>query len=197
MNSPEPNFDATRITKKSLAVVWWVLLLRGLLLLTAGLFVFSRPGLSATIFIQVVGVLVLFEGILALIECFSRNGDSRGWSVFKGLLLAMVGIFAISQPAFIAGFAAITVLYLVATVAVIHGTLNVIGAVRTPSAPPVRTASLFNGILTLILGLILFLAPISFGLLLIRILATFAIFTGLVLLFLAFRIHKARRVLET
>ena len=56
--------------------------------------------------------------------------------------------------------------------------------------------SLLGGILSLAFGVLLFLAPIFFGLLIVRILALAAILFGLVLLFLAFKFRKLRNAIK-
>jgi uncharacterized membrane protein HdeD (DUF308 family) len=59
-----------------------------------------------------------------------------------------------------------------------------------------KQGSLLSGILTLILGVLLFVTPLTFGLLIVRVLGVVAILIALILLFLASKFRKLRQRIE-
>ncbi len=174
----------------AVGALWWYFLLRGLLVLGAGIFVLLKPGLSAVAFTQVIGVLVLVDGMLSVLAGFAGRAESRVWSIVRGLLMVAAGLFVLLQPALVAKLAVTTVLFIVAPLVVLNGLLEIVASFRGRDGASGRQGSLLSGTLTLILGVLLFIAPISFGVLIVRVLGIVAILIGLVLLFLAFKFRK-------
>ncbi len=123
----------------------------GVVLVIMGTLALLSPlvaGLSITIF---VGVLLTIGGIVRCILAFDASAFGRGILTFVGgILMTIAGLYMMSQP--VAGLASIT-LILVAYL-VVAGLLEVVAALQ------IRPAEgwgweLFNGIVTLLLGLML------------------------------------------
>ena len=53
------------VATAAVSALWWYSLLRGILLLVLGAYLLIKPGLSAVAFAQVLGILLLAEGLLA------------------------------------------------------------------------------------------------------------------------------------
>jgi len=192
--------DSSQPIRKAAAgavgALWWYFLLRGLLLLGAGVFVLLKPGLSATAFVQVIGVLVLIDGVLAVVAGIAGTDESRLWSIVRGVLMVLAGLFVFLQPALVAKLAVSTVLFIIAPFVVVNGILEILASFRSREEGSGGKGSLLSGMLTLILGVLLFIAPLSFGVLIVRVLGIVAILMGLVLLFLAFKFRKLRKRIE-
>ncbi len=180
---------------KAVGAVWWFFLVRGLLLLGAGIFVLLKPGLSAVSFAQVIGVVVLVDGALAVVAGIAGSAESRFWSIVRGVLMVLGGLFVFLQPALVARLAVTTVFYIIAPLVVINGILEVVASFRGREKSGEK-ASLLSGVLTRIFGVLLFLAPLSFGVLIVSVLGIVAILIGLILLFLAFKFRKLRNRIE-
>ena len=134
-------------TKKNASFV----VMSGVVLVIMGTLALLSPlvaGLSITIF---VGVLLTIGGIVRCILAFDASAFGRGILTFVGgILMTIAGLYMMSQP--VAGLASITVI-LVAYL-VVAGLLEVVAAFQ------IRPAEgwgweLFNGIVTLLLGLML------------------------------------------
>lgn len=195
MNSPDSK-PVRQLATKAMRSLWWYFLLRGLLVLGVGTYVLMRPGLSAVAFAQVLGFLFLADGVLAIAAGIVGRTPSRLATIGRGALLALLGIFVFAHPAFVTGVAIKTVLYAVAFFVTLSGVLEIISALRDRSEAEGEGSSLLGGILWLAFGVLLFLAPIYFGLLIVRILAVAAILIGLVLLSLAFKFRKLRNAIK-
>lgn len=195
MNTSESQ-PVRQLATKATGSLWWYFLLRGLLVLGVGIYVLMRPGLSAVAFAQVLGFLFLVDGVLAIAAGIMGRTPSRLATIGRGALLALLGIFVFAHPAFVTGVAVKTVLYAVAFFVTLSGVLEIISAFRDKGEPEGEGSSLMGGVLSLAFGVLLFFAPISFGLLIVRILGIAAILIGLVLLFLAFKFRKLRNAIK-
>ena len=123
----------------------------GIILIIVGLLAIAAPlaaGVSITI---MVGTLLIIGGIGECFLAFQAGAFGRGLLIFiVGALMAVAGFYMVSQP--VAGLAAIT-LFLTAYF-IVSGITEIIAAVQ------IRPSSgwgwmLFNGIVTLVLGILL------------------------------------------
>jgi uncharacterized membrane protein HdeD (DUF308 family) len=108
------------------------------------------------------------------------------------VLSVLAGLFVFLQPA----LAVITVLFIVAPFVVINGILKIVASFRNRGEEPGKNGSLLIGVFTLILSVLLFVTPLSFGLVIVRVLGIVAILIGLILLFLASKFRKLRQRIE-
>lgn len=161
----------------------------------AGLFLLFKPGMSATVFTQVIGAFILIDGILAIVAGFTGASISRMSSIVRGVVAVLVGWLIFSRPALIAGFAVSTLLYIIAAVVLVGGVIE-IKAAFNGTVRKSRQPSLIVGGLLVAFGLLLLFAPLTFGLLIMRIIGGVALMIGVVLLVLAFRSRKLRGILE-
>lgn len=195
VNTPDSK-PVRQLATKATGSLWWYFLLRGLLVLGAGFYVLIRPGLSAVAFAQVLGFLFLVDGVLAIAAGIMGRTPSRLATIGRGVLLALLGIFVFAHPAFAAGVAVKTILYAVAFFVTLSGVFEITAAVRDKGEAEGEGSSLLGGVLSLSFGVLLFFAPIFFGLFIVRILALAAVLIGVVLLFLAFKFRKLRNAIK-
>ena len=196
---PESNNlkPARQFASSTLGVVWWYFLVRGLLSLAVGLFLLFKPDLGAKAFAQVIGVLILVDGLLSIVAGIKGQSESRGWTILRGLLLALLGIFVFSQPAFIASITVTTVLYIISAFVLIAGILEIAAVIKGHHDPEAKTPSLLGGVLTIAFALLLFFAPISFGLMIVRIIGVVTILIGAILLFVAMKSRKLQNHIKS
>ena len=107
-----------------LAKKWWVLLLRGILLIIIGLLAFVSP-LTWVIF---VGIYMLIDGITMLMSGFSDQpaGQSRWPLLILGILGLIAGLIILWDPE----LGGVTLTYVIAAWAVVGGILTIISAIR-------------------------------------------------------------------
>ena len=170
--------------------LWWLPLVRGVLLIILGGYALFRPGMTAITLTQVVGIFVIADGILAIIAAILRETPSRGWTIVRGVLLSLIGVFVFAHSVAIAGITATVVLYIMAFGAVVSGILEIMGAIRDRKGIEGEGWLILGGVLAILFGVLLFIAPLAFGLLIVRILGAYAIIYGVSLIVLAFRVHK-------
>ena len=123
----------------------------GVILLIAGLLAILSPfvaGLSITI---MVGVLLAVSGIGQCFLAFRAGAFGRALVVFAaGLLMAIAGFYMMSQP--VSGLAALTLVLMAFLIAT--GILEIIVAFQLKPADG-WGIELFNGVVTLVLGILL------------------------------------------
>ncbi len=195
--SSDPSQSARLAASRAVGSVWWYFLVRALLLLGAGCFMLFQPDLTLVAFAQVIAVLVIIDGILALAAGFTGQAQSRFWAIVRGGLMLAAGLFVFLQPALVSSIAIKTVLYLVAPFVILSGVLEIVGSTRVSVRPSEDRGSFFSGVLTTLFGVLLILAPVFFGELIVRILGIIAILMAIPLLLLALKFRKVRHRLET
>jgi uncharacterized membrane protein HdeD (DUF308 family) len=123
----------------------------GIVLLICGVLAIGSPlvaGVSVTIF---VGAALAVGGIVECFLAFQAGAFGKGLIIFLvGLLTAIVGFYLVTQP--VAGLASITIL--LAAYFIMTGICEFVGALQ------IRPANgwgwmLFNGIVTVLLGLMI------------------------------------------
>jgi uncharacterized membrane protein HdeD (DUF308 family) len=174
---------------QAVSQLWWLPLLRGILLVILGAYALLNPGMTAEMLTKVIGIWVIAEGIVAIIAAVLGKTPSRLWTGVRGVLLILVGVFVFGHSAIVAGIAATTILYIIAFFAVLAGILEIVAAIQDRKQIEGEGWIMLNGILMILFGVILFIAPLSFGMLIVRVLGFFAIINGVSLIALAFRIR--------
>lgn len=123
----------------------------GVILLIAGILAILSPfvaGLSITI---MVGVLLAVAGISQCFLAFRAGAFGRALVLFvAGLLMAIAGFYMMSQP--VSGLAALTLVLM--AFLIVTGILEIIVAFQLKPADG-WGVELFNGVVTLVLGILL------------------------------------------
>ena len=166
-----------------LAKKWWVLLIRGILLIIVGLLAFVSP-ITWVIF---VGVGMLLDGISMLFAGFSdqREGQSRWPLLIVGILGLLAGLIVLWNPA----LGGITLTYVIAAWAVIIGILEIISAIRLREDIDNEWWLILTGILAVIFGILVFTNVLAGIVTIAWVFGIFAIVIGILSIVLAFRVR--------
>jgi uncharacterized membrane protein HdeD (DUF308 family) len=186
----EADFASRRYhVSRAVGKLWWLPLVRGILLIILGGYALFRPGMSMLLLTQLLGIYLVFEGILAIMAALMGETASRWWTILRGALAILAGIFAFGHPALVAGLTATFVLYLIAIFAIVLGVLEIIGAVQDRQEIEGEGWLILGGVLAIGFGVLLLIAPMAFGLMFVRVLGAFAILYGISLISLALRVR--------
>lgn len=181
---------------EALSRLWWLPLLRGLLLIILGTYALFRPGLTAVALTQVLAVFVIVDGILAIIAGVLGETPSRGWTIVRGVLAILIGIFVFGHPVVVGAITATMVLYVIAFGAILSGVLEIVAATRDRKEIDGKAWLIVAGALAILFGVLLLMAPLAFGALIVRILGTYATIFGISLITLAFQVRKLAKRLS-
>jgi len=166
-----------------LAKKWWVLLLRGILLIIAGLLAFVSP----VTWIIFVGVYMLFDGMSFLLAGFSDQpgGQSRWPLIIIGVLGLLAGLIILWNPA----LGGITLTYVIAAWAIVTGVLTIISALRLREEIDNEWWLVLSGVLAIIFGILVFQNVLAGILTIAWVFGIFAIVVGVLSIALAFRVR--------
>jgi uncharacterized membrane protein HdeD (DUF308 family) len=92
--------------------LWWVFILRGILLAGLGIYLFAAPASGFIALSFTFGLIILLAGIAELLRAYRDHGQgNRGWHLFAGLIDLLLGLVLMSHLAasmvvlrFIVGF---------------------------------------------------------------------------------------------
>ena len=111
---------------------WWMVALRGLLLLLLGLAAVLWPGATLTVLVLWIGAGFFVNGVLALAAAIAgRDVEGRGWMILEGVLGIGAGILTFLYP----GITGLVLLWLVAGWAIVSGMLQIAAAVQPKFLP--------------------------------------------------------------
>ena len=108
---------------------WWMVLLSGLLGIAVGLLTFFNPGVTTITLLLFIAIWAIVTGIIEIVQAVQLRREMEGeiWLGLAGLISVAFGVFLLLRPA--AG--ALAVLWLIASYAIVFGTILVILAFET------------------------------------------------------------------
>jgi uncharacterized membrane protein HdeD (DUF308 family) len=149
--------------------LWWLLMLFGVVVLAVGVFFVASPHETLTTFTVIAGILLLLDGILAILASIFGRGEGRGMLALVGALGAIAGLVLIKKP-----FDTLVVFVLIFGIwLVVAGVLRVVAAFGEREG---RGGNIALGLVDAIAGIVILSWP-SLGL------STLAIIIGIVLIF--------------
>jgi uncharacterized membrane protein HdeD (DUF308 family) len=148
--------------------LWWLLILFGVIVFGVGVFFLVSPHETLTTFTVIAGILLLFDGVLAIIASVVGRGEGRGLLAVIGVLSAIAGLVLIKKP-----FDTLVVFALVFGIwLVVAGVVRFVSAFSEADG---RGASIAIAIVDVIAGIVILSWP-ELGL------ATLAVIIGIVLI---------------
>lgn len=174
----------------ALAKCWWLLLLRGIAAIVFGILAFIWPGLTLVTLVLLYGAFALVDGVLSLVAAFtgSTKPVPTWWLVVVGLLGIGVGAVTFLWP----GITAILLVLFIGAWALVHGVFEIIGAIQLRKEIDNEWMLIFGGVLSVIFGAIILIAPGAGALGLVWAIAGYSIVFGILLVALSLRLRSHR-----
>jgi uncharacterized membrane protein HdeD (DUF308 family) len=177
---------------KSVAqAMWWLVLLRGILMVLFGIIALMWPGIALLTLVWLFGAYAVLDGITAIVIGVRARGEPHWvWTVVQGVVSVLAGVIALVWP----GVTAFALLFVVAFWAIVLG----IGEIGAAMASRRRGSSAWGwtlaaGILNVVFGVVLLIWPATGILALIWLVGIFMVAGGIALITLAFRVRSAAR----
>jgi uncharacterized membrane protein HdeD (DUF308 family) len=187
----EVNVDQVRDRfSKAIRAVWWLTLLRGVLLVILGLYALINPSLTLVLLTQVMGFYLMLEGCFALWAGITGQTPTRMWTIVRGALLILAGLFFLAFPLLMAAVNATVFVYLVAIALIASGIFEIYTAFRDRHQIQGEGWLMLSGAIAILFGLVLAAAPLAAAQIIVRVVGVFAIIAGVVIIAAAFRIRK-------
>jgi len=170
-----------------LAQNWWAIALRGVFAILFGLIAVLMPGVTLASLVLLFGAYMLVDGIFAIIAGIRAAARHERWG---GLLLEGVADLVACAIAFVWPLATVLAfVILMAAWAIVSGGLLLSAAFRLHPAHG-KWLMGFGGLVSIIWGILLFLFPIAGAVVLTLWMGAYALFFGVTLLVLAFRLRS-------
>jgi uncharacterized membrane protein HdeD (DUF308 family) len=159
----------------------WALGLNGLLAVAVGVVIIAWPGISLYALTILFGAYTLATGVVALMAGFSAPKNERSWLIVSGLLGIAVGVIVFVWP----DISALALLYVIGAYAVVLGFVTIVGAFRLPLDGGDTVLAVLAGLVSILFGIVMFARPDDGALVVLTLIAAFALVTGVTEIVLA------------
>jgi uncharacterized membrane protein HdeD (DUF308 family) len=170
----------------NLARAWHWIVLRGVFALLFGIFAFIWPGITLAALVLVWGAYAIADGVMALIAAFTMHEEGKPMAslVIVGILGIAAGVVTFFWP----GMTALVLLFFIASWAVLMGVFEIAAAIRLRKHIENEWLLGLSGLVSILFGVLLFLQPGAGALAVTWLIGSFAIFFGILLIALGFRL---------
>ncbi len=179
--------DTALLPSRAQTTPWWLVLIEGIASIIIGLLLFASPGITTVVLVQILGIYFLVMGIFGLVGMFI-NPQGWIWKLILSILGIIAGLIVIQHPIWsTVGIAAFVALF-IAIDAIIMGIVRLVQAFQGAG-----WWTGIVGVLLIIIGIYLWsnlgativALPWVFGL--------FALISGIVSLFVAFKLRPLQK----
>ena len=171
---------------------WGAIATRGVAAILFGLLSFALPGLTLAALVLLFGAYALVDGIFNVVAAVRGRGTVQPWwaLLLEGIVSIAAGVVTFVLP----GLTALTLVYVIAAWAVVTGVLEIVAAVRLRNQITGEWRLVLGGVLSIVFGVFIMLAPRAGALALVLWIGAYALVFGALLLALAVRLRRARLV---
>jgi uncharacterized membrane protein HdeD (DUF308 family) len=113
----------------SQGVPWWLVLLEGISLIILGVLLLLRPGMTAIVFIQFLGIYWLVAGLFKIISIF-LDRSMWGWKLVAGILGIIAGLIVLRHPVWSPFVVGATLIIIMGIQGIIYGAIGVFQAFK-------------------------------------------------------------------
>jgi uncharacterized membrane protein HdeD (DUF308 family) len=175
-----------------LAQNWWAVALRGVFAILFGLIALFVPGATILSMVLFFSAYMLVDGIFGIVAGVRAAGRGQrwGWLILEGLANIAVGVIAFLWP----GLTVLAFILMLAAWSLVTGIMVVVAAFKLDPEYG-RGWLIFSGIVSVLFGIALVIAPLIGAVVLTWWLGAYAVVFGISLLILAFKLrsHKDDR----
>ncbi|HEX4590788.1 MAG TPA: HdeD family acid-resistance protein [Gemmataceae bacterium] len=144
---------------ESLARLWWLLVLRGVLAIAFGIIAILAPGAALLAIALWFGAYAFVDGIFSIAAAVTGHAPGGRWGslLVGGLLGLAVGVFTFVNP----WLTEVAILYVIAFWAVATGIIEIIAAIRLRRHIEGEWLLALAGVLSIVFGLVLAAMPLA------------------------------------
>jgi uncharacterized membrane protein HdeD (DUF308 family) len=170
-----------------LAQNWWAVALRGVFAIIFALIAFFWPGATLLSFAIFFSAYMLVDGVFSIVSGIRAASNHQRWGlmILGGILNILVGIIAFLMP----GLTIVFFITLLAVWSLISGILMIIAAFKL-NPEYGRGWLVLSGIVSVLFGVALLIAPLLGAVVLTWWLGAYALFFGIALIVLAFKLRS-------
>jgi uncharacterized membrane protein HdeD (DUF308 family) len=164
---------------------WAMFLVRGVLAIALGVLIFLAPGPSVAALILLFAVYAIVDGFFATAVGLASSFSSRWLFVAGGVLAIAVGIYTLVYP----GVTAVALALLIGVFAIARGASELAFAITHRRNIPGAWLYVLSGVLGIVFGAFLVLAPGDGAVALLLVIGYYALFAGAIYLAIGIRLR--------
>lgn len=170
----------------------WIVGLRGLLMVLAGIYAVIFPGAALTVLVVLGGALLIVDGALGLWSLtFGGAKTGNFWfDVVRNALALLLGVLILISPLMATLLTATFLIYLFAFQAILVGAMEIWVVIRERASYSKIWPVLLSGALYVIMGIALLFVPLLGALVMVILGGILAILFGVGLLTMAWRLYQ-------
>lgn len=175
------------------AKYWWVILVRGIILILLGMAMLIWPKQTVLVFAIIFVAYLLIDGVMSVFQGFSerRQGQSGAGNFVVGALAIIAGIVILVWPK----ESGTVIAVLVAVWAILAGISGIAGGLALRNQPGSGWGWFVAwGVLSLVFGVIVLFNPAALLVSLIWLVAVWAIMAGIIFAIASFFVRKAGNI---
>ena len=168
--------EAGRTAESQLKRIRWALGLSGALSIAFGVAIIVWPRISLFALVLLFGAFAFVRGIVGLAGAISTPATAgRGWLVVSSLASIVLGVVVF----FWTGMSALALLYVIGAYAIVFGALEVAGAFSLALIDNTGRVILgLTGVVSIVFGIVMFAKPGDGALVLLALIAAYALIVG-------------------
>jgi uncharacterized membrane protein HdeD (DUF308 family) len=167
---------AKKATDSDIKRIRWALGINGALSVAFAVAILVWPDISLYALVLLFGAFSLANGIVMLgTAIFGKVNEGRGWLVLAGLAGIAVGVLVFLYT----DMSALALLYVIGAYAIVLGIIGASGAFWLPLSGGDRALLLLTGLVSIVFGIVMFAKPGDGALILLALIAAFALVRGI------------------
>ena len=169
----------------ALAQNWWMVALRGVAAILFGFTAIVWPDITVGVLVAFFGAYAIVDGAFSVAASLAGPSSDRWWYLFGGVASIAIGVIAWAWP----DLTALTLLYIIASWAVIVGTFEIAAAIALREWLTREWMLILSGAVSILFGIVLFAFPGEGAIALVTTIGIFSIVLGGSLIGLALRLR--------
>ena len=167
---------------------WWALVLRGLIAIVFAILTFVWPGSTLLALTLIFGAYALIDGIFSIIAAV--RGGEAGTHAWALVLEGIAGILAAAAVVLVPGITLLFLILLIGAWCVVTGVMEIVAAVRLRRHVTGELLLAFAGVVSIVFGLLLFVAPMVGAVVLAWWIGVYALIFGILMIGLGLRLRN-------
>jgi uncharacterized membrane protein HdeD (DUF308 family) len=173
---------------------WWLLVLRGALLIIFGILAFMNPGTTFAVLLSWFAAFLFIDGVFSLVTVFRnwKQQEDKWLFVLDGALNIILGVLIFTNP----GVYTLIAMLMIAFWSIFSGVSRIALAIQLRKEIEGEGWLALSGVLSILFGVIVIAQPGIGVATFIYMIAIFALLIGILLVLLGFKVKKAGVVVK-
>jgi len=174
---------------------WWVLVIRGICGIVFGVIALAYPGLALATLVMLFGAWVLIDGVFRVVGATAGRASDPDWGfhLIIGILGVLVGFLTFRAP----GITALALIIYIAAWALMIGAAEIGLAIKLRKEVKGEWLLVLMGLASIAFAVLLLWNPVPGALVLLWLIASYAIVFGVLTIFFGFRLRSMRTLLPS